>query len=48
MMHSGDIFFDNNVLRNISQSINLSQIIVSNCFTSAEINQNFKKMGETI
>ncbi len=32
MMHSGDIFFDNNVLRNISQSINLSQIIVSNCF----------------
>ena len=32
MLHSGDLFYDNNVLKKISKKINLTEILVTNCF----------------
>ena len=38
MLHSGDLFYDNDVLKKINEKINSTEILVTNCFYFKDIN----------
>ena len=48
MLHSGDLFYDNSVLTNVNKKINLTEILVTNCFyfknkSNTKISRNWIK-----